>query len=95
MLHLGIIINELFTNSIKYAFPKHKTQNSVRISLTKDKEHYIFRYHNRDNQEADIQKILHSKTLGIKLIKLTVKQIDGKLDVQKQDGLVFTITFKA
>ena len=93
MLHLGIIINELFTNSIKYAFPKSSKQGKVYIAMYEKKNEYIFIYHNRENREADIQKILESKTLGIKLIRLTVKQMHGVLDVKKEDGLVFTIKF--
>ncbi len=66
MKSLGIIINELFTNSIKYAF--------------------------KDNNLDD--KIINSNSLGIKLVKLTVKQMRGSLDITRNSGLIFTIKFK-
>lgn len=93
MFRLGIIINELFTNSIKYAFTPDHVGDQVHICLREDEEDYIFRYHESKNDHIDIQKMLDSKTLGIRLIKLTVKQISGDLDVSRNDGLVFTIRF--
>lgn len=94
MLRLGIIINELLTNSIKHSFPESTQKNHIQISLMKQEDIYTFKYHNPFNIQADIQKILHSETLGIKLIKLTVKQMDAVLNVEQNGGLVFTITFK-
>jgi two-component sensor histidine kinase len=93
VLQLGIIINELFTNSIKYAFKEENIKNRVYISLFEDEKNYIFKYHNMDNIDVDIHKILYSKKLGIKLIRLTVKQMDGSLDIKTGDGLLFNIIF--
>ena len=94
MLRLGIIINELFTNSIKHAFSATNQKNHIQISLMKKENTYTFKYHNPFNIQADIDKILHSETLGIKLIQLTVKQMDGILHIEQNGGLVFSITFK-
>jgi two-component sensor histidine kinase len=93
MFRLGIIINELFTNSIKYAFTPDHVGDQVHICLLEDEENYIFKYHENKNDHIDIQKILDSKTLGIRLIKLTIKQMTGNLNVSKNNGLIFTITF--
>ena len=93
MLRLGIILNELFTNSIKYAFSQNSTKNQVNITLTKQKEHYTLIYHEYGNQDADIDKITDSATLGMKLIFLTVREMDGTIQISKKDGLVFTIQF--
>ncbi len=94
MLRLGIIINELLTNSIKHSFSKSSKKNCIHISLVKKEGNCIFKYHNPYNIDADLDKILHSDTLGIKLMKLTVKQMNGLLDVKQNEGLLFTITFK-
>lgn len=93
MLRLGIIINELFTNSIKHGFSDNN-ENKIHISLTKENEYYLFTYHNPHNINADIDKLLHSPSLGIKLINLTVKQMGGVLNVEQNGGLVFTIRFR-
>lgn len=93
MFRLGIIINELFANSIKYAFVPDHVGDQVHISLREDEDDYIFRYHESKNEQVDIEKLLDSKTLGVRLIKLTVKQMGGDLDVSRNEGLVFTIRF--
>ncbi len=92
MMQLGIIINELFTNSIKYAFKEDK-DNAVSIKLQEDNSEYIFVYHENHNKNENINQLMQSTTLGIKLIKLTINQIGGKLEVDKNDGLRFTIRF--
>lgn len=94
MLRLGIIINELLTNSIKHSFPVTTEKNHIQISLIKKESTYMFKYHNPFNIQTNMQKILHSETLGIKLIKLTVKQMGGVLEVEQNEGLMFTISFE-
>ncbi len=94
MLRLGIIINELLTNSIKHSFSKTDKKKCIKIGLEKKEKKYIFTYRNPYNVHANLDKILHSDTLGIKLIKLTVKQMKGHLAVEQKNGLLFTITFK-
>ncbi len=94
MLRLGIILNELFTNSIKYAFSQNSTNNQVNITLTKQKEHYTLIYHEYGNRDADIDKITDSAALGMKLVFLTVREMDGTIEISKKDGLVFTIQLR-
>jgi len=94
MFLIGIILSELFTNSIKYAFEKEKDDHHVKISLSEYKNHFLFSYHESRSENIDIKKILNSRTLGIRLVKLTVKQLGGTLEVTQNRGLIFTIDFK-
>ena len=94
MFRLGIILNELFTNSIKYAFEHDKKSDQVRIALYQDRDHFYFTYHESRNEHIDIDKMLNSKTLGMRLIQLTVKQMEGTMDILHNNGLRFTIKFK-
>ncbi|HIP02331.1 MAG TPA: sensor histidine kinase [Campylobacterales bacterium] len=93
MFLMGIILGELFTNSIKHAFEKDKDGDRVKISLSKHENHFLFSYHESGNENIDIEKILNSQTLGMRLVRLTVKQLDGVLEVTQDRGLVFTIDF--
>jgi two-component sensor histidine kinase len=95
MFRLGIILNELFTNSIKYAFEHDKSSDQVWIVLSKENNYYHFAYHESRNEHIDIDKMLESKTLGIRLIQLTVMQMEGTLDIIHDNGLIFKIIFKA
>jgi two-component sensor histidine kinase len=92
IMNLGIIINELFTNSIKYAFVD-RMGDVISISLHEVDGSYVFTYHENHNQNVDIEKMKHSKTLGMKLLNLTVKELDGTLDISKNSGLKFVISF--
>ncbi len=93
IFRLGIILNEIFINTIKYAFEHKKDGDLVKISLSQKKNHFHFTYHESRNENIDIEKMLNSKTLGMQLIKLTVKQMDGALGVTRDKSLIFTIDF--
>lgn len=94
MLHavpLGMILNELITNSFKYAFRNRKkgkigveyvvNQNEVDLNIFDDGEGL------RDDFEKD-----KSKSLGMKLIWLLAEQIGGKVIYSKSQGMSrFTI----
>ena len=93
MFRLGIILSELFTNSIKYAFKHDNNHDQIKISLLKYDNHFLLVYHESRNDNINIEKIMSSQTLGMRLIKLTVKQIGGTLEVTRNKGLIFTIDF--
>jgi two-component sensor histidine kinase len=92
---LGLIINELFTNSFKYAFSKEQ-QGNINIGLQKIEEgNYTFTY--EDNgpglpPEFNFEK---SKTLGFRLIKILSKQLSGKAAYETHNkNTIFVIDFK-
>ncbi len=95
MFRLGIVLNELFTNSIKYAFEEDEDEDQVWIALSKKEDYFHFVYHESRNGNMDVEKMLNSKTLGMRLIQLTVKQMGGELDITHNNGLIFTINFKS
>ncbi len=82
---LGIIINELLTNTIKHSLNEKIPQ--VKISLKKDDSKYYFSYHEEDGQKIEIQKFENSKTLGMRLIRLTVEDMQGEMKIFWDGGL--------
>ena len=89
----GLIITELISNCLKYAFP-NQMKGKIIISLkqVEDKFELII----SDNgiglpENININKI---KTLGILLVKSLTEQIDGKISIQRKNGTQFKITFK-
>jgi len=85
---IGIILNELFTNSIKYAFP-NKKQGKIKISLVKKDKVFEFVY--SDNGIGfDVETI--TKSFGLKLVSNLVKNdLKGKLEIESTRQVSFTI----
>jgi two-component sensor histidine kinase len=90
---LGLILNELITNSYKYAFQGHLSPE-IFVGLQKKQEIITLKY--RDNGpglKAGFQ-ISQAKSLGLKLIQSLSKQLKGTFVVENRDGFYFELTFK-
>ncbi len=90
----GLIINELVSNSIKYAYPDQR-QGIITISMGFS-ENGLYSLEVRDNgiglpQGFDAKT---SKTLGIELVTLLTNQLNGKLEIQSGNGVSFKIVFE-
>jgi len=88
---LGIILNELLTNTMKYAFPKKKGAK-IRINISKRKNHVMFIYEDNGIGVADTNKN-ESKGFGLFLINMLVKQISGEYKILSEKGTKFIIEF--
>lgn len=87
----GLILNELFTNSYKYAFPR--VENFIiKIHLFKsDEHHYEMTY--EDNGPGLSINFETAKTMGMTLIKDLSRQIGGKMKYSYNQGSVFKLEF--
>lgn len=92
-LRIGIILNELLTNSLKYAFSHERDEKKILITLKKDKNNCLLTYFEKGDKLVDIAKIKESKALGIRLVMLTVKQMKAHMNITQKGGLVFRIEF--
>jgi len=92
MVQLGIMTNELLTNSIKYAFGE--SGGIIHIDLRDEGDSYLFRYEDDGRGVADTDQLFVGSSLGLKLIRLTAKQLGGDVDVFSSEGLKYTIRFK-
>lgn len=89
---LGLIVSELVSNSLKYAFPEKKGEIKVKIKSEGDKYKLVV----ADNgvglsSDFDLE---NSGTLGLMLVNGLVKQLDGTIEVDTRQGTVFNIGFK-
>jgi two-component sensor histidine kinase len=91
---LGLIINEIITNSYKYAFNTHK-ENKLSISIDKE-DNEIFKLVIEDNGPglADDFEVKKAKSLGLRLVNRLVKQLHGNLSLSNKNGARFEILFK-
>ena len=90
---LGLIINELVSNSFKYAF-KNKTKGNITISISYiDKTHQKLKLIVNDNgiglpENLDIEE---TSSLGLKLVTMLTKQLDGEVYYENNNGASFNI----
>lgn len=90
----GLIINELFSNSLKYAF---SAVSSGKISISMKSNDNCFTLMVSDNGKGlpanfDIDNL---KSLGLRLVKIFVNQLRGTLEVSNPgNGVKFTIQFR-
>jgi len=91
----GLIINELVTNSLKYAFPDDR-KGKIEISLRSTNENMI-ELVVCDNgvgipDEIDFRK---TKSLGLQLVTmLGENQLRGEINLDRNKGTEFKIKFK-
>ena len=91
---LGLILNELFTNSLKYAFPDNRRgEITVDLSSTKGQLALIFRDNGVGLPEGiDLD---HTETLGLQLVSSLTGQIQGTVTLERGNGTGFRIEFTA
>ena len=90
---LGIIINELITNSLKYAFPEGK-KGKVNLSLFSKNEDYILIESDNGIGIPDDIDFKNADTLGLQLVNTLVSQINGNIDLNRNNGTEFIIKFR-
>ncbi|MBD2440380.1 PAS domain-containing protein [Nostoc sp. FACHB-110] len=89
----GLIINEIVSNALKYAFPDNRT-GEIQVGLTQENQHdFILTI--RDNgiglpADFESKKVT---TLGITLVQGLVKQLKGTMEIHAQQGTEFKIKF--
>ncbi len=91
MLQLGIIANELLTNSIKYAFDHDG--GTVTLALKHDENGYRFTCRDNGRGVEAPEALLRNNSLGVKLVHLCVKQLKGTLTLTSSQGLEYSIIF--
>ncbi|BAZ49496.1 response regulator receiver modulated diguanylate cyclase/phosphodiesterase with PAS/PAC sensor(s) [Nostoc sp. NIES-4103] len=89
----GLIINELVSNALKYAFCDNSA-GQIKVKFYQENEHNLILIV-QDNgiglpENFDSKK---SKTLGINLVQGLVKQLRGTIDINCQQGTEFRISF--
>ncbi len=87
----GLILNELITNSFKYAKSENK---KLEIKIKLKKVNNAIEIEIRDNGKGLSENLLKSEeSLGMELIKSLSEQINGIYSFKNDNGLVFNLVF--
>jgi two-component sensor histidine kinase len=89
---IGLIVTELVTNSLKYAFAD-RSGGIIGISLAEAEEDWLLTVRDDGKPPADARVILQSKSLGVALVKSLVAQLGGALSLDLSAGTTFSIRF--
>jgi two-component sensor histidine kinase len=86
---LGIVLTELVTNAVKYAFPAPRS-GTILVQARRSRPGWIDLVV-RDNGIGISQ--LREGSLGYGLVRSLVQQIRGEIDIRNEAGLVVTLSF--
>ncbi|MFL5762532.1 MAG: sensor histidine kinase [Bacteroidia bacterium] len=93
----SLILNELISNSCKYAFPnKGKGNIHLHFALEKETEktaYYLLEVADDGVGIPDDIDIRNTNSLGLQLVDMLTQQIEGKVELQRSNGTKFTIRF--
>lgn len=89
----GLILNELMSNAMKYAF-LGKSIGLIRVGLKAVDGRMILSVSDDGVGLSDEFVIEESDSLGLQLVSTLVMQIGGNMTIQKSDPTMFTIDFK-
>ena len=94
VIPLGLIMNEIITNSMKYAFDEmYEGEKSIEIVMYTDTSDKVILYI-RDNGKG-LDEAHFQSGFGFKLIESLVGyQLGGKVSYLNDNGLIFTIVFQ-
>ena len=88
----GLIVNELVSNSLKYAFPGRPKEGIIQLSMNKDNDYLLtvndsgIGFHEQFDQTKN-------RGLGYQLIDALTEQINGEMHIENNSGLKVTVTF--
>lgn len=93
----SLILNELISNSYKYAFPKNRKGNIyLHFGIEKESKNayqYVLQIADDGVGISPDIDIKNTSSLGLQLVDLLTSQIEGKLELDRKNGTKFTIRF--
>lgn len=89
---LGLILNELFSNALKYAFPDNR-RGTISVDFISTGGRYVLSFRD-DGAGLPVGIDLdHTETLGLQLITSLAQQIQGTVALDRGAGTGFRIEF--
>ncbi len=89
----GLIISELVSNSLKYAFPNERT-GEIRLSIKVEDDGYHLTVSDNGIGLPENFDFKNTESLGLELVNNLVDQIDGTIKLDSSSGTKFNIKFQ-
>jgi two-component sensor histidine kinase len=94
LVPLGMIINELVSNTFKHAFEDHE-QGKLSINLEKQQDKVKLEVSDTGSGLKDTSVLENSDSFGFKMIQAFVKKLNGSLNLLNKEGATIQIEFAA
>jgi PAS domain S-box-containing protein len=89
----GIIINEIVTNIMKYAFVEDKQDKKIEVTAEKiENQARVIIHDNGMGMPPDFN-LEEAKGFGLHLVKMLINQIKGEMKIENVEGTKFTLIF--
>lgn len=92
VIPLGLILNELITNALKYAF--NDNTGKIHVILKEDKNTLLLEVKDNGIGIKKVENILDSNSYGFELIHALVDKLDGELNISNDEGTQVRAVFK-
>jgi len=89
----GLIINELITNSLKYAF-EIQGDGEVKICLSQTDNDVLLKIEDNGKGFPSTIDFRDTESLGMQLVVSLIDQIDGKIELENLKGAKYKLSFK-
>ena len=89
----GMIVNELLTNALKYAFPGGKSGVINARIMRKDEKHVEICIRDNGTGLPDALEISSSRGFGLTLVKMMIQQLNGSIKINRINGTEFRVNF--
>ncbi|WP_321504706.1 PAS domain S-box protein [uncultured Methanoregula sp.] len=89
---LSLMINEMISNSLKYAFPDNRT-GIICVDLRKEEDRYTLVVNDDGIGLPETVTLEQTDTLGMQLVNSLVRQIQGSISLNRVSGTEYRITF--
>lgn len=90
---LGLLLNELITNSFKYAFDSTSKNNLIHFSLIFKDDTYYAKYYD-SGAGFDKAKLNNLSSLGSLLIDTLLQQLEADFSIETESGYHIEFSFK-
>ena len=90
---LGLILNELITNSLKYAFPDGKG-GTIKIILKEEPDRLKLGVYDNGVGSVTTERLKEEQTFGYKMIRAFLQKLKGEMKVFSEDGTKVDVEIK-
>jgi two-component sensor histidine kinase len=93
VIPIGLIVNELVSNALKYAFPE-KRQGMIQVSLREVDDRLLLNVSDNGQGMKDEEEAQLGTSFGYRLIQVFKDQLNAELTIDRKVGTSVTMSIR-